>query len=83
MQFLLNIVKGCESRGISRPNNRVSRMELFAEKVNELQPPITFEKSSILDVSEYVLNTECCSEYASGSVNYFRKKLHLRCLTGF
>ena len=55
----------------------------FAEKVNELQPPITFEKSSILDVSEYVLNTEYCSEYASGSVNYFRKKLHLRCLTGF
>ena len=29
------------------------------------------------------MNTEYCSEYVSGSVNYFRRELNLRCLTGF
>ena len=33
--------------------------------------------------SKYVLNTEYCFEYVSGSVNYFREELHLRFLTGF
>ena len=74
----MKIVKDGESRGISRPS-RISRMELFAEKVYGFKPFIIFEKSSILDV----LNTEYYSKFVSGSVNYFWKKLHLRCLTGF
>ena len=78
MQFLVKIVKDCESRGIFRTQQNI-KMELFAEKVNGFQPFIIFVKSAILDV----LNTEYCSEYVSGSVNYFRKKLHLRCLTRF
>ena len=51
----------------SRPK-RISKMELFVEKVNGFQPFIIFVKSSIFDV----LNTEYRSEYVSGRVNYFR-----------
>ena len=58
---------------------KISKMKLFVEKVNGFQPFVVFVKSAILDV----LNTEYCSECASGSVNYFSKELHLRCLTGF
>ena len=68
MQFLMKIVKDCESK-----------MEIFAEKVNGFKPFIIFVKSAILDA----LNTEYCSEYLSGSVIYFRKERHLKCLTGF
>ena len=74
MQLLVKIVKDCESKGIFRTQQNI-KMELFAEKVNSFQPFIIFVKSTILD--------EYYPEYVSGSVNYFRKELHLRCLTGF
>ena len=69
MQLLVKIVKECESREAFSGPSRISKMEVFAEKVNG------FEKapSSMFD----------CFEYVSGSVNSFRKKLHLKFLTGF
>ena len=55
MQFLVKIVKDCKSRG----PNKISKMELFAEKVNGFQPFIIFVKSAILDVLNtfWILNT--------------------------
>ena len=44
---------------------------------------IIFVKKRHPRCSKYILTIEYCSEYVSGSVNYFRKELHLRCLTGF
>ena len=58
MQFLVKIVKDCESRGIFRTQQNI-KMELFAEKVNGFQPFIIFVKSAILDVLNtfWILNT--------------------------
>ena len=58
MQFLVNIVKDCESRGTFRTQQNI-KMELFAEKVNGFQPFIIFVKSAILDVLNtfWILNT--------------------------
>ena len=55
---------------------------LFAEKVNGFQSFIIFVKSTILDVLNifWILNTVL---NVTGRVNYFRKELHLRYLTGF
>ena len=81
MQFLVKIDR--ESRGIFRTQQNI-KMELFAEKVNSFWSFmfIIFVKSAIL-CSKYVLNTDYCFEYVSGSVNYFRKEPYLRCLTWF
>ena len=49
MQLLVKIVKECESEAFSGPS-RISKMELFAGKVNGFEPLIIFVKSSILDV---------------------------------
>ena len=59
---------------------KICKMELFAEKVPAVH---YFCKKRYLRCSGYVLNTEYCYEHVSGSVNYFRKELHLRCVTGF
>ena len=55
MLFLMKIVKDCESRG----SNKISTMELFAEKINSFQPFIIFVKNAILDVPNtfWILNT--------------------------
>ena len=49
MQFLVKIVKDCESRGISRTKQNI-KVELFAEKFYSFQPFIIFLKGAILDV---------------------------------
>ena len=58
MQFLVKIVKDCESRGIFRTQQNI-KMELFAEKVNGFQLFIIFVKIAILDVLNtfWILNT--------------------------
>ena len=50
-----------------RPST-ISKMELFAEKLFLKKAP------------SWTFN---CSKYISRSVNYFCKKLRLRCFTGF
>ena len=53
-----------------------SKKEVFAKKVNCFQLLTVFAKGSILDF-------QLGSEYASRTVNCFRRQLYLRCLTGF
>ena len=83
MQFLVKIVKHCESRGIYRTQQNI-KMELFAENVDGFQPFIIFVKSAFLDVlNTCILNTEYCFEYVSGSVNYFPMSFILDVWLGF
>ena len=58
MQFLVKIVKTVNQEAFSGPT-RISKMELFAEKVNGFQPFVIFVKSFILDVLNtfWILNT--------------------------
>ena len=58
MQFLVKIVKDCETRGIFR-TQQILRWSFFAENVNRFQPFIIFLKSAILDVLNMfrILNT--------------------------
>ena len=58
MQFLVKIVKDCESSGIFRTQQNI-KIELFAENVNSFQLFILFVKSTILDVLNmfWILNT--------------------------
>ena len=58
MQFLVKIVKDCESRGTFRTQQNI-KMGLFAEEVNGFEPFIIFVKSAILDVLNtfWILNT--------------------------
>ena len=55
---------------------KTSKMEVFAKIVNDFLFWLFLQKSSILDVWED-------SEFASEASNFLRKKLHLRCVTGF
>ena len=53
--------------------SQISKMKLFEKKIFSrplFQPFTIYTKSSILDV-------RLRSEYASGTINYFREKLHL------
>ena len=61
------------SIGVFRTESNIENGD-FGE--NFFQPFTIYTKSFILDV-------RLRSEYASGTVNYFCKKLHLRCLTPF
>ena len=58
MQFLVKIVKDCESRDTFRTQQNI-KMELFVEKVKGFKPFIIFVKSAILDVLKtfWILNT--------------------------
>ena len=58
MQFLVKIVKDCESRSIFRTRQNI-KMELFAEKFNGFPQFIIFVKNAILDVLNtfWILNT--------------------------
>ena len=41
------------------------------------------EKVIIMQQSKIIQNIRLRSEYSSRTVNYFRKRLHFRCFTGF
>ena len=84
MQFLMKIVKDCESRSICRTQQNI-KIWLFVQKVNGFQLSAVhyFCKKHHPRCSKYILNTEYCSEYVSESVNYFHREFHFRCLTGF